>query len=216
MGDVDLTPYEMVGGLIHDENFKSLPYEEQMTQLAEVAAEAYGYTTEELAEIKLDKDWGGYLTLHSDDKGAEKLLIVRPVPGEIPSNWDWDGPYGETLQELLGSRGVALSFQRHTDGRTEVWDVVAGKGYHLFSGSAENPPSLEDIQVTPLVEDAENPTEVTHLGENWHAGANISPDTFLVLHEIISLDPHDDSTFDETNIERAHDLFKRAGINRNI
>lgn len=211
-----LTPFEIVSTLIHHEDFKALPYEEQMQLLAETVAHAYGYTLEEVTEIKLDKDWGGYLTLESNEKGAEKILIVRPVPADIPEHWDIEGPYGETLQALLHHPGVALSFQRHTDGRSEMWDVVGGNGYHLFSDSSENPPSLEDIQVTPLNEDPENPTVVQHLGEHWHAGVNVSPDTFLVLHEIISLDPHDDSTFDETNIERAFDLFKRAGINRNI
>lgn len=206
-----------IESLVTSAPFLESSYEEQMLALADHLATTFGYELNQVVEVKLDKPWGGYLTLNSTEKGAEKVLIVRPVPGSIPKSWDWDGPYAKVMGELTSQKGVALSFQRHTDGRTEVWRPLAGSGFHLTSADSNNPPSLENISCRAISSPSHKYGyhRAEHQGSRWHAALNTSPNEYLLLHEIITLQEAEGS-FDETNIERAYDLYSRAGISRNI
>lgn len=207
-----------------NEVFKEAPYELQIRNLMGHIAHRLGYSLpedenrerrQEVIEANFDKPWGGYLTLRKTESPegdeVEKILVVRPTPNPIPETWDTEHKFAQYLMVNLGKLGTSLSLQRHHKRDREEWTVLSGSGWHITSHSKLDLPELneESIHFKRINEGS----SVEHSNSTWHSVANTGPD-FLVLSETIYCKPGEPHS--EEDIDRAYDLYSRAGTSKNI
>lgn len=166
-------------------------------------------------EINTEKQWGGYVTLEKQESPegdiVRKILVVNPLPKEIPEDWDFDQPFFSEMAKIIGRRGVALSVQRHHQRIKENWTVVHGEGYHVTSYSEDAEPDIDSFTFTRINKSGNN--QVEHKEATWHTVMNTGTEP-LVIVETIRCKPGQPHS--ESDIDRAYDLFGRKGTNKNI